>query len=405
MVRTVNLWDVAKAYGQVSTIDPTVAKVLSDVRTAVGKKGTINSYPVLVTDPLYQNHIWMAKGIEIRNYITTRLDFNITGKHRVEASFNGENRKRDPDNVNGMAPRYPEMPNYATITSNRGQAAFALRSTITPRIVNEVRGGAGWGTSLWYANVPSDTAWGDENGVGNMGGYFWNPSGMSSIYVSTGTERRNAPTQTIEDTLTWSKGSHSLSFGGRYENRGGWRYTKTHSPTLTFSLPSAYDPAYVMFDSNNGSKNFPNATSGQISSAASMYAQLTARITNISGTAYRDENSGDYVFLGDANRRSRQRFMGLFFQDSWRLRPNFTFNYGVRWEVNFPWIPLNKSYSWSTPEDTWGCQGLTASSSRERAAAFRVKSISMRREAPHTVSTTRPSIRASALHGRPSEVV
>jgi hypothetical protein len=361
VVKTVDLWSVARAYGQVSTIDPNVQKLLADVRSAVVKEGTINSYPLVGTDPNYQNYIWIIKGSEIRHYISTRFDFNLTSKHRIEAMFNGEDRIRDPDNVNTAAPRYPGFPNYGVYTRNVGTASFALRSTITPRLVNEARGGFNLGTSLWYNNVPSNIA--SVSGVGgsdDLGGFFWNPSGMSSISIITNAERRNVPNKTFEDTLTWNKGAHNLSFGWRFEHRPGWRWTQTFSPTLSFGLPSAYDPAYVMFDSNNGSKNFPNATSSQISTASSLYAAMTARITSVSGTAYRDEKTGEYVFLGGANRRSRQRFMGLYVQDSWRMRPSFTLTLGARWEVNFPWMPLNKSYSWATPAEVWGLSGVNS---------------------------------------------
>ena len=34
---------------------------------------------------------------------------------------------------------------------------------------------------------------------------------------------------------------------------------------------------------------------------------------------------------------SRSRYGGLYFQDSYKLKPNFTVNYGLRWEVSMPW--------------------------------------------------------------------
>ena len=34
---------------------------------------------------------------------------------------------------------------------------------------------------------------------------------------------------------------------------------------------------------------------------------------------------------------SRTRYGGAFAQDSWRVTPNFTVNYGLRWEVSMPW--------------------------------------------------------------------
>jgi outer membrane receptor protein involved in Fe transport len=33
----------------------------------------------------------------------------------------------------------------------------------------------------------------------------------------------------------------------------------------------------------------------------------------------------------------RSRYAGLYGQDSWRLKPNLTFNYGLRWDMIMPW--------------------------------------------------------------------
>jgi hypothetical protein len=37
----------------------------------------------------------------------------------------------------------------------------------------------------------------------------------------------------------------------------------------------------------------------------------------------------------------RSRYIGLFGQDSWRIRPNLTLNYGLRWDVSRPWSEKN----------------------------------------------------------------
>jgi hypothetical protein len=34
---------------------------------------------------------------------------------------------------------------------------------------------------------------------------------------------------------------------------------------------------------------------------------------------------------------SRTRYGGLYFQDAWKVKPNLTFNLGLRWEVSMPW--------------------------------------------------------------------
>lgn len=37
----------------------------------------------------------------------------------------------------------------------------------------------------------------------------------------------------------------------------------------------------------------------------------------------------------------RTRYIGLFGQDSWRIKPNLTLNYGLRWDVSRPWSEKN----------------------------------------------------------------
>ena len=37
----------------------------------------------------------------------------------------------------------------------------------------------------------------------------------------------------------------------------------------------------------------------------------------------------------------RTRYFGLFAQDSWRIKPNITLNYGLRWDVSRPWSEQN----------------------------------------------------------------
>jgi hypothetical protein len=37
----------------------------------------------------------------------------------------------------------------------------------------------------------------------------------------------------------------------------------------------------------------------------------------------------------------RSRYFGLFAQDSWRVKPNLTLNYGLRWDVSRPWSELH----------------------------------------------------------------
>ena len=167
--------------------------------------------------------------------------------------------------------RYPGFPNYGTNQGIRGSATAALRSTITPRIVNEAHIGFTHGSTLWYCNIPS-TVYNGVNGIADLGGYSWTPSGMSSVSWSNGAQRRNPPNKTLSDNLNWSaQGNHNLSLGMSFEHRAGWMWNSIYAMSLGMGVSTTYDPAAVMFDSNNYPTNFPNATSSQASSAQSIY--------------------------------------------------------------------------------------------------------------------------------------
>jgi hypothetical protein len=356
-VKTVNLFTLAQANGQTSTFDPTVQKLITDIRKSTAITGSILSYPQ-VSDPNYQYYIWQSKGLEHRHYMTTRFDFNLTTRHRVEASWNGETRTRDPDYLNGRGWRYPGFPSYGRVDQNRGSVSLALRSTITPRLVNEARGGVLLGTVLFNPNASPNDLNGNAQGIGNLGGFAWTPSGITGVMAVTTPSRRNGPVKSFDDTLTWTKGSHSMSFGGSFMHVGSWEWWQTLAPSIGLGLNSTYDPAYVMFDANNGSKNFPNASSSQISTAGSLYASLTARVTSTGANAVINEKTNKYTYNGPFTERARQREMGIFAQDSWRMFPNFTLTYGLRWEVQFPWTPLNNGFSWASPAEAFGPSGI-----------------------------------------------
>jgi hypothetical protein len=359
-VQEKDLLALAAANGNTSTFDPTVKKMLTDIRNSVGVKDATTVQVTLFdnpTDPLYQSYYITNKAQDTRKFYTSRGDFNLTNKHKLEMSWNYSTYRLPIDMLNSGDPRYAGFPSISGYLGNRSSASSALRSTLTPRVVNEFRFGLQAGPGLFGPGIDPSMFNGT---IANMGGYNWSLSGITGAVVSSSPSRRTPPLEQIDDTVSWNHGSHSLSLGFSFTNSGNWTWSQSQLPSISFGVDSNNDPARFMFDAVNGPKNFPNATNNQISTAQSIYASLTGRVTSVGGSAILNEKTLQYAYLGPNVQRMHQREIGTFVSDSWRLRPDFTLNFGVRWELQMPWVPLNSVYSWSTVADVWGPSGVNS---------------------------------------------
>ena len=78
--------------------------------------------------------------------------------------------------------------------------------------------------------------------------------------------------------------------------------------------------------------------------APALYSLLTGRVSSINRSVVSDEVSKQYGAFQPIV-RNHQREVGLYFQDSWRLHPRLTFNYGVRWDRQNPPVNDNGVYT------------------------------------------------------------
>jgi Carboxypeptidase regulatory-like domain len=343
-VREVNLLDLAKSRGQISTIDPVVGKLLADIRNSTTGKGGIQQ----LTDPNLQRFTFANPSGDNRYFPTLRLDFNLNEKHHLEASYNYQENFFEKDIFNGEDPAFPGFPNFGSRIKHIFSGAVALRSTLSQSLVNEARGGLSGGTTYFSSNINSGMFTGP---LADQAGFSLgiNAAGISSATTQTASTRRNAPLKDFSDTLNWTRGAHSLSFGGSFTQASFAIDSQTAVPAITFGVNSA-DPADGLF----GSANFPGSADTDRTRARNLYAVLTGRITAITANAQLDEKTGQYVYLGKRLQRGRQRELGFFAQDAWRARPNLTINYGLRWELQLPFTPLNDSYTTIAGADLFG---------------------------------------------------
>ena len=105
------------------------------------------------------------------------------------------------------------------------------------------------------------------------------PSNTTDWFTSNTPELAQAPTYSIEDTLTWNKARTILTGGNVFISNASSGQTMVRGITLGFNQD--FDPAAGMFNTTN----FPGASSDQLTAARNTYAVLTGRVATVSSTA------------------------------------------------------------------------------------------------------------------------
>ena len=346
--RTVNLFDVAAANGQTSTMDPVVAKALADVRAATQTTGVVSD----LADPLVQRYVWQQATSGTTKYPTVKVDYNITSKHRASFSTTRNQLLSDPDTTNSRQYVFPGFPFHGLQDSLRFTWQGSVRSVLTQNLVNEVRIGGTGGATKFSPDINPDM-W--NASVGNTNGYAISWNGFRSIsnpWTTTAYSAREGSTKVVEDTMNWMKGKHAMSVGATITRGDVWLQNKTHVPTVTLGIATG-DPADAMFNNTN----FPGASGTELGFARSLYAVLTGRVSSITREARIGEDGKTYTILGESMQKGRMWDTGFFLQDSWRWRSNLTVNAGLRYGVQLPFRSLNNSYSTATVNDVFGVTG------------------------------------------------
>jgi hypothetical protein len=129
------------------------------------------------------------------------------------------------------------------------------------------------------------------------------------------------------DNFSWTIGRHNTKFGGDF----------TYLP-LDATFTVNYGGLYDFGTTNASTLGFTNPCPAAISALCPTFPAFTA--VQSYGLGFPNELVQGY---GNPHDSFSNKPLGLFWQDSWRISPNVTLNYGLRYDVEFPpqLSPLN----------------------------------------------------------------
>ncbi|HEX8292195.1 MAG TPA: carboxypeptidase-like regulatory domain-containing protein [Pyrinomonadaceae bacterium] len=366
-VRSVNLYALAAAGAGTgsnlrtypSTPDPTVASLLNAFAAGTRLGGTLRSRVANASDYNRFDYNFQTPGRNVRRFPTTRFDWHITPNHQLEFVHHYQQYVSNPDAVNGQLPVVPgagivlgsSEPVTGSIIRNVFSGALALRSTLSPTLVNEVRGTLGNGGISIFGQEATPGLYSHTRGAALDFPFISDP------FTRSTQSRRHTPTYTLYDNVTWTRGSHSTTMGGSFT------YIKSYQdsigrqaiPLVAFGI-AASDPVNTGATSIFTTTNFPNSTAAQRTDAGSLYALLTGRVSSISRSASYNPDSERFEFTSFTE-QNRHKELGLYGQDQWRVSPTLTLNLGLRWELDFAPRNVNGIYTTAGYESVWGVSG------------------------------------------------
>jgi len=290
----------------------------------------------------------------------SRIDWHVSENHTLTGSFNTSNGDFDlfPETFPGTGDN-SRTPQKSYLLS------LNLTSNLTPSLINELRFGGnrieaifngpgdGGSSRAVFDQILSDFAAG---GIDNQLQPFGGPNGelvnlsggTITPFAAFDTQFRYSGTTVLGDTLTWVKNNHTLRGGFEYR----WIYSNGasnfgRSESINFNT-AQFGGSFLQDADGNSIPT--SGIGGQLQNFASLLygffgVQSQSQFFN-----------KDQVRVDEDYRGYRVRESGIFVQDTWRIRPNLTLNYGLRWDYNGVPYEVNGQLSTLVNQDPSGPQ-------------------------------------------------
>ena len=260
-----------------------------------------------------EGYVFASPAPSTLNTSIVKLDYDLSATQHL---FIRGNLQKDTQAGDENLPGQP--PAFTHLDNTKGLAA-GHTWTPTANIVNDLRYG--------YIRQGYST-----RGVGTGTGDWVNFRFLAQPVSDALSTVVNVPVQNITDNLTWTKGTHTLSFGGN------WRGIENNRGTDGNSYTNASTNPYWLYDAPNDpcalGGSCPAVGSGFENSYEIAYDSLvgtvpsTTQVYNYSvtsaasGSLFRD---GAFI-----NRHFKANEFEYYLQDSWRIKPSLTVTFGIR---------------------------------------------------------------------------
>jgi hypothetical protein len=337
---------IAQPNGLPATVNTQIAAQLALINKSIATPGTSLSNP---GDPNLVNVNWLVLSPITQYFPAVRVDYNVSQKFRIDFSFE-ETKYSQPNNSAPLLPG-PDFGSQAASAKNKEYiASIGLGWTISPTLINQFRGGYFYNTHSTGIGSRPDWVTQDQLNfaVGTSGSGFNLP--ITTFY----------PVINFADSATWMHRAHTVNFGVDFYREQDHYYNAPDGiPQISMGLATG-DPAFNDFESYPG---FANLSANDKLEAENLYATLVGRITSVnpigSGFPY-NVKTGQYATTPGSSYAldELQKGWGLYGQDSYKITPRLTINFGLRWDFTGDDHDLTAAYHGAGIVGIYGPSGV-----------------------------------------------
>jgi hypothetical protein len=258
------------------------------------------------------------------NALIARVDYHLTSNGKHLLFWRGALQNL----TNPQAPFLPGAPPVQTLVDHSKGFVVGYTAVISNSLANTFH----WGFTRQSLGIIGDTnqPWNTFTGLDQGLAYSHN---------------LQLPVHNLNDDFSWTKGNHAIQFGTnvgfarnpRLSSLHSWNqglgFTSWMSPTGFANAGSPLDPHSI----NPATKlpYYPQVAIGSELSYDSPMLGLLGMVSDVRAN-YNFDKSGNLIPEGTPIKRDYGlNWYEFYGQDSWRIKPNLTLTYGLRWSL-FP---------------------------------------------------------------------